>query len=103
MLPSCVTEEIKRQPVPMTGSLRSDDCKVGIDAYRALLQLPPNAGVVVTDRPPPPVDPLQQELGVAEFANHCQTQLVGKARRALVRCWTDSADANSFRSCNDRF
>lgn len=102
---ACAAEAdgIRRQPVPPADRLRSEDCSLGIAAYRSLLERPPNAGVVVTGRPSPLPSPEEQERAVAEFAGQCHYNLVGQARRLIVRCWLDSADASSFRRCNDRF
>lgn len=101
----CIEETaiVRRQPVPSLDKLRLEDCELGIAAYRQLLQRPPHAGVVVTGRPPAIPSAEEQELAVIEFSSLCQRQLVGQARRAIVRCWTDAADTVSFRRCNERF
>jgi len=83
-------------------SLRSEDCPLAMAAYRQRLQLPPNAGVVVSNRSPAPLPVEEQETRAALFGLQCQGQ-VGKARRAILRCWLDALDASSFLACNDRF
>jgi len=83
-------------------SLRSDDCPLAEAAYRQRLQLPPNAGVVVSNRSPAALPVEEQERRAAFFSVQCQSQ-VGKARRAILRCWLDAPDATSFLSCNERF
>jgi hypothetical protein len=83
-------------------SLRADDCPLATLAYRQRLQLPPNAGVVVSHRSPAPRSVEEQETRAALFSMQCQGQ-VGKARRAILRCWLDALDESSFLACNDRF
>lgn len=83
-------------------TLRSDDCPLAVAAFRQRLQLPPNAGVVVSNRSPEPLSEQEQETRAALFSLQCQAK-VGTARRALLRCWLDALDATSFMACNDRF
>lgn len=82
--------------------LQADDCSMALAAYRQRLQLPPNASVVVSNRSNEPLPLPEQDRLAAEFALRCQG-MIGVARRAIVRCWLDSADATSFSACNDRF
>jgi hypothetical protein len=82
--------------------LRADDCTLGLSVYQQRLQLPPNASVVVSNATSEPLPPQEQERRAGEFALRCQG-LIGTARRAIVRCWLDSADATAFVACNDRF
>lgn len=82
--------------------LQPDDCAVALAAYRQRLQLPPHAGVVVSNRDTQVISSAEQDQLAAAFALECQT-LVGHARRAILRCWIDSTDATLFRGCNNRF
>lgn len=95
--------DVKRNPVPPADKLTAADCEPGIAAYRLLLDKPATAGVLVTGRQVRELSPEEKELYVAEFSAICHGQLVGRARRVIVRCWTDSPDVRSFRRCNERF
>jgi hypothetical protein len=86
----------------LSGKLRSADCDTGIGVYRQLLQLPPHAGVVSGGREAI-LSSQAQEQAAADFAAYCRASMVGSTGRAVIRCWADSKDASSFRSCNDRF
>lgn len=94
---------LRSQPVPPADKLRIEDCELGLAVYRQLLTRPAYAGVVVTGRTPEAPSPEAQEQAATLFAGQCHYQLAGKVRRTIVRCWTDSADTTTFRSCNDRF
>lgn len=82
--------------------LRASDCTLGLSAYQQRLQLPPHASVVVSNRSSEALPAAEQERLASEFALRCQG-LIGVARRAIVRCWIDSADATAFAACNERF
>jgi hypothetical protein len=105
LAPSCTAgdQAIVRRPVPPMDKLRTDDCPEAIETYRQLLALPSHAAVVITGRPVPPPPLFAQEQALLAFSQRCQGELAGQARRAIVSCWHDSADASSFRACNDRF
>lgn len=90
-------------PPPSTERLRAEDCDVGAELYRQRLELPPRAGSVVTSRVPAPLPPDEQARRVAEFSALCRGALVGRARRLIVRCWSDSPDAETLQGCNQRF
>ena len=84
--------------------LQDEDCAIGATLYQERLRHPLHAGIVVTgtDRPQPTLSEEAQALQLLAFNNECRAQ-VGRARRALVRCWTDAVDADSTRACNARF
>jgi hypothetical protein len=102
LLVGCRDPNVKPDPVPSSERLTGDDCAVAVDLYRQRLTLPRRAGTVVSSRLPVRSEEEQaQDLTV--FVARCNGQLVGRARRAIVRCWQDSGDAETFDSCNDRF
>lgn len=84
--------------------LQDEDCTIGATLYQERLKAPLHAGIVVTgtDRPQPTLSEEAQAMQLLSFNSECRT-LVGRARRALVRCWTDATDAASTRACNSRF
>lgn len=99
----CVTEPVQPGRVPYKEKLRGEDCDIGLALYRQRLELPPHAGIVVSNRPEPPLPPEEQERLATEFAGTCHYTMAGQVQRAITRCWTDSTDAVSFRKCNERF
>jgi len=88
--------------VPSTEKLRAEDCQLGQATLAERVQHPENASIVVTNRPQSPPSPEAQALALLEFASECQAA-VGKARRAVVRCWLDAVDAPTLRACLGRF
>ena len=65
--------------------------------------LPPRAGVVVTSRRALVRSEEEQARAAQVFASQCPTTLVGKTRRAILRCWLDAPDSENFQSCSQRF
>jgi hypothetical protein len=94
---------LNRQPVPPADKLRVEDCEPALAVYRQLLALPAHAGTVVTGREGGVASPEEQEQAATQFAGQCHYQLAGRARRAILACWTDSADLATFRRCNEKF
>ena len=68
-----------------------------------LLRLPPRVGMVVTSRAAKVPSEDEQARAAQAFAQQCPTLLVGKVRRAVLRCWADAPDTESFHSCSQRF
>lgn len=94
---------VKPNPVPSAEKLRAADCAPAEQNYRRLLQLPPRVGMVVTNRSVPLRSEDEQSRAAQAFAAQCQSALVDKVRRAIVRCWSDAPDAETFRACSGRF
>lgn len=90
-------------PQPSTERLRAEDCDVGAELYRQRLALPPRAGSVVSNRSLAPPSPEEQTRRLAEFVVLCRRELIGRVRRLVVRCWSDSPDAETLQACNQRF
>ncbi len=82
--------------------LRDEDCGPAIELYKQRLQVPRRAGTIVSNRLTVRSEE-EQAQDLLAFVRKCQTQLAGQARRAIVRCWQDSTDAETFDSCNERF
>ena len=100
----CVSDpNVRRNPVPSAEKLRAADCPAALATYRQLLQLPPRAGMVVTSRSAPVRSAEEQDRAAQAFATACSTTLVDKVRRAILRCWGDAPDSESFQSCSQRF
>jgi hypothetical protein len=94
---------IKRDPVPPADKLRAADCAPAAETYRQLLRLPPRVGMVVTSRAAPIRSEDEQARAAQVFLQQCPTLLAGKVRRAVLRCWADAPDTESFHSCSQRF
>lgn len=103
LLSSCGNPNVQRHPVPSAEKLRAADCPPAVAVYQRLLELPPRASVVVTNRSAAIRSPEDQARAAQGFASQCQTALVGTTRRAILRCWLDAPDSDSFQSCSQRF
>lgn len=90
-------------PLPSTEKLKDEDCQAGLELYRQRLALPPRAGSVVAGRRLVPPSPEEQERRLTEFVVLCKRDLVGRVRRLILRCWSDSPDAETLEGCNQRF
>lgn len=99
-LMACVSGDPQQKLLRET--LRSEDCALGAALYEERLKLPPHAGVVVTNRPQPIPSEAEQASLLLAFSSECSS-LVGRARRVIVRCWSDATDAMTTRACNQRF
>lgn len=99
---ACHNPNVRPDPVPTIEMLRAEDCPPAITTYQRLLALPPRAGMVMTARGPIRSE-AEQASTAQTFATQCQTSMVGKTRRAILRCWLDSADSENFQSCSQRF
>jgi hypothetical protein len=103
MLVGCpANPNVTPNPVPSAERLRGEDCGAAADLYRQQLMVPRRSGTIVSSRLTVRSEQ-EQAQDLAVFVTKCQGQLVGRARRAIVRCWQDSTDAETFDSCNDRF
>lgn len=94
---------VKPNPVPSAEKLKVADCVPAAATYRQLLRLPPRVGMVVTNRVAPVRSEDEQARAAQTFAAQCPTLLAGKVRRAVLRCWADAPDTESFHSCSQRF
>ena len=94
---------VRSNPVPSAEKLKAADCPIAVQTYRQLLQRPPRVGMIVTNRSVPLRSEEEQERAAQAFATQCHNELVAKARRAIVRCWSDAPDAETFRTCSQRF
>lgn len=104
LLGGCASDpSVKANPVPSAEKLKAADCPPAVQTYRRLLQLPPRIGMVVTNRSVPLRSEEEQGRSAQSFAAQCETELVAKVRRAIVRCWSDAPDAETFRTCSQRF
>ena len=103
VLAGCGDPNVRSQPVPSAEKLRAADCAPALTTYRQLLQLPPRVGMVVTNRSAPARSVEAQERAAQAFASQCATAFAGKVRRAIVRCWLDSPDTETFQNCSQRF
>jgi len=100
----CVGDpSIKPNPVPSGEKLKAADCAPAAATYRQLLRLPPRVGMVVTNRVAPIRSEDEQARAAQAFDAQCPTLLAGKVRRAVLRCWADAPDTESFHSCSQRF
>ncbi|HRI52067.1 MAG TPA: hypothetical protein PLW65_17960 [Pseudomonadota bacterium] len=103
-LGGCASDSsVKPNPVPSGEKLKAADCDPAVAAYRQLLRLPPRVGMVVTNRVAPVRSEDEQARAAQTFAAQCPTLLAGKVRRAVLRCWVDAPDTESFNSCSQRF
>lgn len=94
--------QVKSGDFAVSERLRDEDCLTASELYKQRLAVPRRAGSIVSSR----LTVRSEEAQAADlfgFVGKCQTQLAGRARRAIVRCWQDSTDAETFDSCNDRF
>lgn len=104
LLGGCASDpNVKSNPVPSAEKLKAADCSAAVQTYRQLLQRPPRVGMIVTNRSAPLRSDQEQESAAQTFAAQCQNELVAKARRAIVRCFSDAPDAETFRTCSQRF
>ncbi len=103
LLGGCHDPNVKRHPVPSGEKLRAEDCGPAEQVYRRLLALPPRVGTVVTSRSAPLRSEEQQGRAAQAFAIQCATSLVGNSRRAIIHCWFDAPDSESFQGCTQRF
>lgn len=85
---------ITRDPVPSAELLTAKDCDVARAMYQQRLAL---------ELPGPGRDGPAQSRKIEAFVTTCRTDLAGRARRVVLRCWGDSPDAATFLSCSDRF
>ena len=103
LLARCGDPNVRPDPVPSNEKLRAADCAPAQAAYQRLLALAPRAGMVVTARSAPIRSEEEQARAAQTFASQCQTAWAGKTRRAILRCWLDAPDSESFQSCSQRF
>ena len=96
------SSQVKNGEFSVNERLRDEDCGVAAELYKQRLTVPRRAGTIVSNRLTVRTEEEQGQDWLA-FVGKCQTQLAGRARRAIVRCWQDSTDAETFDSCNERF
>ena len=92
-LPGCPVPVVTPEPVPSSDRLRTADCAPAATLYRKHLETmqPATQGAWEPARI------------AAHFQKECETRLAGKARRIVIRCWSDAPTAKDFVACNDRF
>jgi uncharacterized lipoprotein YmbA len=103
-LAGCVSDpNVRPRALPSAEKLRAADCAPALVTYRQLLQLPPRVGMVVTNRSAKVRSAQEQERAAQDFATQCASGLVDRVRRAILRCWSDSPDTETFQNCSLRF
>ena len=104
LIGACASDpSVKPNPVPSAERLKAADCVPAAATYRQLLRMPPRVGMVVTNRVAPIRSEDEQARAAQTFAAQCPTLMAGKVRRAVLRCWADAPDTESFHSCSQRF
>jgi hypothetical protein len=100
----CVTEPVvNKAAIPSGEVLRAADCAPALQVYRQLLAMAPRVGSVVTNHLTPVRTEDEQARAAQYFAAQCQNRYVGHVRRAIIRCWNDAPDAETFQTCSQRF
>ncbi len=103
LLSGCPSDSrVKGDGFPSGERLRDEDCGPATELYKQRLTVPRRAGTIVSNRLTVRTEE-EQAQDLLGFVRKCQTQLAGQARRAILRCWQDSTDAETFDSCNERF